>query len=118
LRTHFTDVSAVRLWLEAVTYRIAIERGSRRVKTETGPAFPGLLSLAAFVAMRLPLTASQREKGSQSMRRETFVRYHYGGITHAQIWRQISPVVNHLRDNHRNRDHSANNQNHIMRRLH
>ena len=93
-------------------------RGSRSVKTETGPAFPGLLLLAAFVAMRLPLTASQREKISQSVLRETVIRYHHSGIAHAQTGRQISPVVNHLRDNHRNRDHSANNENHIMRRLH
>jgi hypothetical protein len=62
LRRHFTDVSVARLRLKAVVHRIAIERRSRTDETETGPAFQARCCSQPLVAMRLPLTASQREE--------------------------------------------------------
>ena len=100
-----TDVKLIRLWLKAVTWTIA---GVRR-QNGNRPAVTGLF------AIRLPSTASPCKSQTQSARRRTGLRYHHCRISHPETRRRISPVVKHLGDEHRNRNHRANNQYEIMR---
>ena len=103
--------------LNAVTDGIALGREATEVKAEPWPVVPGLLQLAVSTAMRLPFARIALPKGkSLSARREAVViRQHHSRTSHPKTRRQMPPVVDHLRDNHRNGDHSADNQNQIMR---
>jgi len=93
----------------------ALDGGARGVK-KNRPGTPGPLQGPACDAS--PLTpASQTPNETRSAKHATAVRYHRCRLVHSQTCRQTSPAVNHLRDNHRQRDHRANNQNQIMRRL-
>jgi hypothetical protein len=115
MRTHFSDVNAVRLRLKQVT--VNLNAGPRRgcsPKREAGPEFRTRPKLDS---MRLPSPRIANPNQAQSAYYLTAVRYHHCRIAHPQVGRrQISPVMNHLRNDHRNRNHRANDENEVMRR--
>ena len=89
----------------------------RNYKRQNGdrPGIPGPAPGPVCSRCVSPPRITQSET-AQSVWNETAVRYHHRRSGHPQARRQTSPVMDHLRDNHRQGDNCANDQKQIMRR--